>query len=68
MKTKNAFTWKHGISLWDVVPAGSPVHCIDAGTPHERYYVNVSVFPRNSMAAHDATYYGCGVDKENIEF
>lgn len=45
-----------------VVPAGSPVEVLDG-----RFFVKPSVFPKDSMMRHDATYYGCIVDPKNVK-
>lgn len=57
MRVKRAFTWK-GVQ----VNVGAPIEKAN-GT----YFVKPSYFEKNSIAQHDATYYGCRVQPDNVE-
>jgi len=61
-KTKADFTWKHGVAMEDEIPAGTSVE-LQGGV----FFVRPSYFPAFSISRHDATYYGCRVNPENVE-
>lgn len=67
MKTKREFTWNRGCSCLprdqakEVIPAGAPVQ-----ERHGQFYVCPSFFS-DIIVRHDATYYGCWVNPDNVE-
>lgn len=66
MKTKREIrieNWRDHGPL--VIPAGQPV----VPTSHNQFFVESfgSFLDRNSMAYHDAKYYGIRVDAEDVE-
>jgi len=71
MKTKEAFTWVRSCSCLPPehakveIPAGAPVHYNEK---NDAYYVDASFFKDDSIVQHDATYYGCNVEKTNVVF
>lgn len=62
-RTKREIKFKCG-NMVHTVPTGSPVEPIK-GEPG-KYWVIPSAFPRNTIAHHDATYYGCRVDETDV--
>jgi hypothetical protein len=64
MKTKKAFEWARGYSAIPgtiTIPAGAPVEKRNGD-----YFITPARFPEGSILRHDATYYGCRVQPENI--
>jgi hypothetical protein len=64
MKVKRAFKWVRVFST-DPEPVDIP-----AGAPVEYrgiFYVKPEFFADNAILKHDATFYGCRVDSDNVE-
>ena len=63
-KTLREFNW---IRLYSAIPGGI---IIPGGTEVEliedQYFVKPCFFPKNSVERHDAEYYGCRIDKNNV--
>lgn len=69
MKTKQDIrTYTRG-GLPFTIPKGSPVEPAKLGPTETapRYWVVPSVFPKDSIERHDATYYGVDVCAEDVE-
>lgn len=68
LKTRHAFKWYRNFSAFPEpieVEADAPVIFYPS---HRCFYVNTSYFghPSHNILAHDAKYYGCRVDPENV--
>lgn len=67
MKTKNSFVWErhftgHSVALAGIeIPAGAKVEKKDGV-----FYVVPSFFKAGTIEHHDAVYYGCKVNPENV--
>jgi len=66
MKVKKAFNWERNFSAGGpvLIPSGAPVET-QQKQGKTYYYVVPSYF--SGILEHDATYYGCRVDPENVE-
>jgi hypothetical protein len=65
LKVKNAFEWHRPYSAIPgpiTIPAGAPV---EWNEKNKWFYVKPSFF--NGIVRHDAIYYGCRVDNNNVE-
>ena len=64
-KTKREFEWNRSYSAIPgaiLIPAGAPVV-----QTYGIYYVSSGFFLPDKILQHDATYYGCHVNKDNVE-
>ena len=65
-KTKRDFEWNRSYSAIPGsihIPAGTSVNRTSDG----RYFISSNFFLPDKILQHDATYYGCHVDKDNVE-
>ena len=65
MKVKNDFEWHNTFSVIAesiIIKAGAPVQ-----KSANEYFVHPRYFPVDSIARHDAMYYGCRVQPDNVE-
>jgi hypothetical protein len=65
MRVKKAFEWNRTYSAIPggiTIPAGTEVE-LRMGT----YFVHPLFFDSKSIEYHDAYYYGCRVDRDNVE-
>jgi len=65
VKTKSAFKWIRTCSADPLpveIPAGAPVEY-----SKKTYWVVPSFFKDNAILRHDAKYYGCRVEPDNVE-
>ena len=70
MRTKRAFVWTRTCSCLPpeftkvIIPSGAPVQYNE---DNKAYYIEPGFFKNDAIVLHDATYYGCRVDPDNVE-
>jgi hypothetical protein len=69
LKVKEPFIWPRGCSCLPresaqvLIPAGAPVGW---NKKNQQHYVKPSFFKDDAIVRHDAVYYGCRVNPNNV--